>query len=69
MDRFSILWRRSKLPKGVIYHDSRGRDIESDKGDEDYYGIDDLLVALGHCMRRVCPARLRRHCNVTNLRV
>jgi hypothetical protein len=45
MGRFSLLWRKSRLPRSVIYHDSRSRDIESDKGEDDYIGIDDLAGA------------------------
>lgn len=32
--RFSFLWKKAKLPKSIIFHDSRSRDIESDKGAE-----------------------------------
>lgn len=44
LGRFSCLWKRAPLPKGLIWHDSRPRDVESDKGEGDYVGVDDLAV-------------------------
>lgn len=44
LGRFSCLWKRAPLPKGLIWHDSRPRDVESDKGEEDYVTADDLRV-------------------------
>lgn len=38
------LWRKNMLPRTVIYHDSRGRDIEDGGGEEDYYSAADLAV-------------------------
>jgi hypothetical protein len=43
-DRFSCLWKRARLPRELIFHDSRSRDIEADKGDGDYYSVADLRV-------------------------
>jgi hypothetical protein len=43
-DRNAALWKRARMPRHVIFADSRSRDIEADKGDEDYYGPDDFCV-------------------------
>lgn len=43
-DRNSALWKRSRLPRIFMVHDSRSRDIEAEKGDADYYDVNDFRV-------------------------